>query len=106
MGENNTLAGFRVLNRIFSGIPYSGGGNPYHQGALPYGRKSGGSTTAHDDGVKCVLAGGEYVVSPAQVAFVGGGDPVVGHKILDAWVERQKLKTAKTIKNLPPPVKD
>jgi hypothetical protein len=36
-GEGNTVAGFKVMRRLFGGAPYGGGNGPYGQGAGPYG---------------------------------------------------------------------
>lgn len=47
LGESNTLAGFKVLRRMFGGGPYGQTGNPYGQSGGPYGeplpRARGGS---------------------------------------------------------------
>jgi len=47
LGESNTLAGFKVLRRMFGGEPYGGSSNPYGQKGGPYGeplaRATGGS---------------------------------------------------------------
>ena len=116
LGESNTLAGFKVIQRMFGdlkrhygGLPYSGEAAPYGQSGGPYGAELGHSKGGeiHDgDGVPCVLAGGEYVLSPAEVRAAGEGDMDMGHKALDAWVEAQKAKTAKTVANLPKPRRD
>jgi hypothetical protein len=116
LGESNTLAGFKVIQRMFGdlkrqygGLPYSGQASPYGQSGGPYGAELGHSKGGeiHDgDGVPCVLAGGEYVLSPAEVRAAGEGDMDMGHKALDAWVEAQKAKTAKTVANLPKPRRD
>lgn len=37
LGENNTLAGFKVLRRMFGGEPYGGGAHPYGQSSGVYG---------------------------------------------------------------------
>jgi 8-oxo-dGTP pyrophosphatase MutT (NUDIX family) len=50
LGENNTLAGFKVLRRMFGGGPYGGEKSPYNQSGGPYGepieRKAGGRVRA------------------------------------------------------------
>ena len=104
MGEGNTINGFKVMKRIFSGIPYGGEGNPYRQGALPYGRAKGGQVK--DEGVACVLAGGEYVIAPHHVTYIGNGDRDAGHKALDAFVLQSRAKHIKTLKKLPGPARD
>jgi hypothetical protein len=121
MGQGNTLNGMAVLKNMF-GSPMKMGhgmgppkmGAPRLPGSLHAGFSSGGSR--HSDTGKPVpimAAGGEYVLSPQQVARVGmrmamihGGSPVDhGHKILDHWVQATHKKYAKTIANLPAPAK-
>lgn len=50
LGENNTMAGFKVLRRMFGGEPYGQTENPYGQSGGPYGeplpRASGGRAKA------------------------------------------------------------
>lgn len=107
MGEGNTMAGFKHLRRMFAGAPYNQSGGPYGQGDSPYGeeiqnRASGGKTK----GVAIVAAGGEYVLSPHEVAYAGGGDMDAGHCVLDEFVKRMRAKTVKTLSKLPGPKRD
>lgn len=44
LGENNTLAGFKVLRRMFGGEPYGQTGSPYGQSGGPYGSPMGRAT--------------------------------------------------------------
>jgi hypothetical protein len=125
MGEGNTMAGFRQAKRVFGGTPYEQSSpEPYGQGAAPYDQASpepyeqgpdpygaemptkaeGGGIT--DDLVPIVAAGGEYVITPEQVASIGKGDLDHGHKILDAFVKKTRAKTIDTLKKLPGPKKD
>lgn len=50
MGEGNTIAGFKVLRRMFGGEPYGQGSSTYGQSGGPYGspigRAAGGSVKA------------------------------------------------------------
>ena len=105
-GEGNTLAGFKVLRRVFGGTPYGGGELPYGQSGGPYGeplpRKDGGETGA----VPVVLAGGEMVLSPEQVRAVGDGDLEMGHRVLDEFVKRSRRELIKTLGKLPGPRRD
>ncbi len=55
--------------------------------------------------VPIMAAGGEFVLSPEQVAKVGKGNLDHGHAILDHWVKKTHKKYAKTVANLPPPAK-
>jgi hypothetical protein len=105
--EGNTAAGFRILKRTFSGAPYGGhSGGPYGQGKGPYGMASGGHAEGDDAGVPIVAAGGEYVIPPHHVRWVGGGDLDVGHKVLDEFVKRVRSDLVKTLKKLPGPKKN
>jgi len=107
MGEGNTMSGFRQIKRMFSGAPYGGSSAPYGQAGGPYG-----STMPHKadggevPGVPCVVAGGEYVVAPHEVAWIGDGDMEKGHRELDDFVKSYRAKTIKTLIKLPPPKKD
>lgn len=109
-GEGSTIAGFKVMRRMFGGTPYGGNSGPYGQGSGPYGepinRASGGEADGEDEGVPIVAAGGELVLSPAQVRWAGGGDLDAGHKVLDEFVKRSRAKLIKTLKKLPPPKVD
>ena len=111
MGEGNTTAGFEHVKRMFGGLPYSGHGNiPYAGGEGPYGsdlpRADGGGIDNTGAPVPCVLAGGEYVLSPEEVHAAGDGDMDAGHKVLDDFVKQYRAKTIKTLKGLPGPRKD
>jgi hypothetical protein len=85
MGEGNTMAGFKVANEVFGNqVPSS----------------------THEP-VEIVAAGGEYVISPENVAGrVGGGDVEIGHTNLDDFVKSYRAKTIKTLQKLPGPKKD
>ena len=102
-GEGNTVAGFKVLRRVFGGTPYGGHGGPYGSGNGPYGQPlaTGGATK----GVPIVAAGGEYVLTPDQVRAVGGGDLDKGHRVLDEFVLRSRKELVGTLKKLPGPAK-
>jgi len=85
MGEGNTMAGFKHVKRMFSGVPA--------------GAPSDGS-------VPIVAAGGEYVLSPDEVMHAGAGDLDVGHRVLDTFVKRYRAQTIKTLSKLPGPKRD
>ena len=104
-GEGNTMAGFKVMKRVFGGTPYGQSGSPYGQHGGPYGMSTGGEAEGRDSGVPIVAAGGEYVLSPAQVRQVGNGDLDAGHKVLDEFVKRSRRELVKTLKALPGPKK-
>ena len=119
-GEGNTVAGFKVMRRIFGGTPYGGSGAPYGQGAGPYGQKAeatpyGGSGGPYNEKlatggsagtVPVIVAGGEMILDPDQVRRVGEGDIDVGHKVLDEFVKRSRKELIKTLSKLPGPRKD
>jgi hypothetical protein len=83
MGEGNTMAGYKVANAIF-------------------GTQRVGSETP----AEIVAAGGEYVISPENVARLGGDDMDKGHSALDDFVKKMRAKTVETLKKLPGPRKD
>jgi hypothetical protein len=99
--------------------PYGGGSMPVHHGAgAPHppapakipglaGFSDRGGARGHDRGAPTdvVVAGGEFIVSPEDVARIGGGDLKNGHRILDSWVMHNRKKHIKTLKGLPGPVK-
>jgi len=93
IGEGNTSAGFKTINRMF-GI-----------GAGTSAYASGGSADPQKT-VEIIAAGGEYVIDPETVARVGGGDMESGHRELDKFVKAIRAKTIKTLRNLPGPKKD
>jgi len=62
LGESNTLAGFKVLRRMFGGEPYGGSSNPYGQKGGPYGAQMGHAT----GGKVAHRAAGVLFVSPEK----------------------------------------
>ena len=121
-GEGNTMAGFKHLRRMFKGNPYAQGKHPYGghskapygQGDQPYGGSPGPYGEAiqshkrggKSDGVAIVAAGGEHVLTPEEVLYVGDGDMAMGHRVLDECVKRWRQQTIKTLSNLPGPKRD
>ena len=103
MGEGNTMAGFKAARRIFTASLYG-------QKAGPYGaempKKAAGGQVEEADLVPIIAAGGEYVISPEDVTYLGKGDLDHGHQILDAFVKKMRAKTIDTLKKLPGPKKD
>lgn len=87
LGQNNTLAGAKFLKRKFGG----GGTVQFADGG------------AVDMPVDIIAAGGEYVLSPEQVAAVGKGDLKAGHSKLDKMVLDTRKHHIRTLKNLAPP---
>ena len=126
MGEGNTDAGFRVAKSIFS-APFYGGGpktQPYGAPKTPYGedpKKPYGQTITSpygmglpgkaeggemEEAAPIVAAGGEYVIHPDDVRWIGGGDLDAGHQQLDAFVKMYRKHLIDTLKKLPGPKKD
>ena len=89
LGQNNTLAGAKFLKRKF------GGG-----GAIQFA--NGGEVPVPVD---IIAAGGEFVLSPEQVAAVGKGDLKKGHNALDKMVLDTRKHHIKTLRKLAPPKK-
>lgn len=90
LGEGNTEAGYEVISGMF---PLSA-----------EARAAGGAVG--DDAMDIIAAGGEYVLSPEQVAIAGEGDVKAGHEVLDKLVVLLRKNHIKTLKKLPGPVKD
>jgi hypothetical protein len=85
MGEGNTAAGFKVAKMIFAS-----------QGNV--------SALGGDEmPVPVVVAGGEFILTPAEVTNIGGGSMEDGHRVLDEFVKMYRAKTIKTLKGLPGP---
>lgn len=95
MGEGNTMAGFKAAGIIFK--------TPEHMKGLPHIRRAAGGSA---DTVPIVAAGGEYVISPEDVVYLGEGSLTNGHRMLDEFVKQYRAKTVKTLKALPGPRKD
>ena len=126
MGEGNTNAGFKILRRVFGGVPYGGasapyahrggpyggGSAPYNQPGGPYGEAVAGGGGGHAAGgsigsdVKVVVAGGEYTLTPEEVRKAGDGDVERGHRVLDDFVKQLRARTIKTLSKLPGPRHD
>lgn len=88
LGEGNTAAGMEKLRA------------QYPQSGAPNGRASGGSVP-----VPIKISDGEFVISPEDVAAIGGGDMAKGHKMLDAMMVKLRKDHIKTLAALPPPSK-
>lgn len=103
LGQGNSSAGANALSRMFKMGPY-GSGMAKPPGARR-GFADGGDVAAPGDAptVPIMAAGGEFVVDPATVASIGGGDIEKGHAILDSMVAQTRKKTIKTLRKLPKP---
>lgn len=92
LGQGNTHAGMNVLSKMFKSGPY---GVP----AKPTKLAEGGA-------VPIMASDGEFVIDPAMVAEIGGGDPNYGHDVLDQWILNARRKAIETMQNLAPPATD
>jgi len=117
LGEGNTQAGSAIIDKMMNSLPYDveklgaahGGA---HSGRLPSAYQeptpnvnsgfAGGGRPSH---TKIIAASGEYLVPPAKVAALGGGDMDKGHKIIDAFIMKVRNKTKKELRKLKPPKK-
>lgn len=109
LGQNNTMAGMNVLNKMFSMGPYGGPAAPKIKAGLgaPKMHRADGGRSGQQAGkpTPVVVAGGEFVIPEDKVMEIGGGDLGRGHKILDAWMISIQKEHAKTIAKLPHPAK-
>jgi hypothetical protein len=97
LGENNSEHGFRVLEEMFTESRANRGK------ATGQEKNAEGGYESSADHVPIIAAEGEYVVSPEDVAWVGGGDLDRGHKILEKLVLRVRTKHIDDLKKLPRP---
>jgi hypothetical protein len=111
LGEGNTLSGAKVLDMMMHTGPFGmklpegkGGGRgiPAPPPLAKFAR--GGRPKSADDLVKVIVAGGEYVVHPMDVAkWAKNGDLTKGHDNLDKFVKNVRSDTATKLKKLPGP---
>lgn len=87
LGQGNSVSGMENLKKQFP--------NSAHMG-----RASGGVVP-----VPIKISDGEFVISPEDVAAIGGGDMAKGHKTLDAMMVKLRKDHIKTLAALPPPSK-
>lgn len=103
-GDGNSDAGFKLLSSIFR-TPDRTSGSPYAKEGLPYDapepKAAGGAAE-----VPVVVAGGEFILEPHEVARIGGGDLDLGHSILDHFVLKSRAQHIKTLQKLPAPRKN
>lgn len=100
MGEGNTAAGNRVIDKMFAG-----GRVKRAQGGLAkYGLV--GHYHKPRSIVPVIVAGGEYILTPDEVEEVGDGDMDKGHKELDKFVVEQRNMLRKKLAKLPGPAQD
>lgn len=98
LGEGNTDAGFAVIDKMFASNKMAAGG------MAKYGLV--GHYHEPPSLVPVIVAGGEYILTPDEVAAAGDGDMDKGHKILDKFVLEQRNMLRKKLSKLPGPAKD
>jgi hypothetical protein len=101
LAEGNTEAGYDVIKRMVNEAKSKGGRVGMQQ---KYGLH--GHFHEPRSVVPCIVAGGEYILSPDEVEAFGDGDINAGHKVLDDFVKSQRKKHIKTLQKLPPPARD
>jgi len=126
LGQGNTLAGAHAMSMavgsgpggislprgpVHSTIPrppsltgqhFARGGDPQWEGhPIKVVR---GSVSPEHGGIKCVVAGGEWILSPDEVNRVTYQGKK-GHDAVDAWILDRRRETVKKTKALPGPVK-
>lgn len=105
LGQGNSLAGAKVMDQILktgpygTGLPRGAAGAHLPKAPAPMHLASGGQV----DKVPVSLSGGEYVLSPEQVAAWGGGDIKKGHEAIDRFINAIRAETIKKMRKLPPP---
>jgi hypothetical protein len=101
LAEGNTEAGYEIIKKMIEDAKSQGG-------SVGLSKKYGLNGHYHEPRgkVPCLVAGGEFILSPDEVEAIGGGDINAGHKVLDSFVKTQRAKHIKTLKKLPGPARD
>ena len=105
LGEGNTLAGNEVIKRMFftpDGLQKASGGSATLRA------KYGLNGHYHEPRrkVPVIVAGGEYIIPPEIVEYLGGGDMELGHQKLDDFVVKNRKSLTKKLSRLPGPARD
>lgn len=102
LGEGNTEAGFAILQKMF---PENHADMARARGGMArYGLI--GHYHEPPSLVPVIVAGGEFILTPQQVAMAGDGDMDKGHKELDKFVIEQRNMLRKKLAKLPGPAQD
>lgn len=112
LGEGNTMAGSAVISRMLKTGPW-GVDMPTsrHRDTIPPPPPRPSRRTQYAQGgmspgkAKIIVAGGEHIIHPNDVARIGGGDMNRGHNILDTFVKKVRARTIAKLKKLPGPKK-
>lgn len=114
MGQGNTLAGAHAFDSMVKGGPFGTKlPMPKLGGTLPkppvaprmvaaHHFSRGGRAKGH---IPIIVAGGERIISPEEVAQLAGGDIKKGHEMLDRFVIECRKHVIDTTKKLPGPVR-
>lgn len=105
LGQSNTLAGMKVLSRMFGPSGRYNAGKPLNPGAPSVADRGGARGEGVGAPTDVVTAGGEFVIPPSVVMSIGGGNLERGHRILDKWVMALRDDHIRTLKKLAPPAK-
>lgn len=96
IGGGNTMAGQKSLANRFKKSKISG--------AIGAKLKTpAGMNFARGGAVPIKISDGEFIVSPEDVADVGGGDLDHGHRVLSEFVKQTRAKTISHLKSIPDP---
>lgn len=107
LGEDNTLAGMKILAEMFPNSTQPEFGGDKGSGGIVKRADGGYAVTGGpSERVPIIIAGGEFVVHPKDVMEVGEGNLERGHRGLDGWVMSRRKKHIKTLQGLSPPAKD
>lgn len=112
LGEGNTLAGNRVIEKMLLDGGLSGKSSGGVAASLSASQnltdKYGIRGHYHEDEtlVPVIVAGGEYIIPPEKVREIGEGDMDKGHNVLDAFVISQRRALRKKLSKLPGPAHD
>ena len=112
MGQGNTMSGAHNFDSMIHSGPFGtklpmpkiGGtmprppGMPKMLGSQHFSR--GGRTKGR---IPVIVAGGERIVSPEEVAQLSGGDIKKGHEMLDRFIVEFRKHNIKVLKALPGP---
>lgn len=106
LGQGNTDAGHDVLGKLINKGPY-GMNIPKAKKGMRIGSRKSSLLHFAEGGeaptTPIVVAGGEHIIAPHQVAAIGNGDLDLGHSILNKFYEHVRAKNVKTLQKLKPP---
>lgn len=102
VGEGNTEAGAVAIEMGLRDGKLPRGPYRGHDAPKKPGMAQGGAAR---DGVDIIVASGEVIATPDQIARLGDGDMDKGHDIAARWVKDIRRHIVKTMRKLPGPVK-